>query len=151
MATSKTAIPRQIMAFDYGLRNIGIAVGQTLTGTASALPPIKARDGIPNWDQLAKLINEWQPDTFVVGIPLNMDGSESDMSKRARKFGNRLTGRYCKPWIGVDERLSSREAKERARELGHNGDYSSRPIDGLAAHLILENWLSGAFEEPPAS
>ncbi len=138
--------PRQIMAFDYGLRNIGIAVGQTLTGTASALAPIKARDGIPDWDMLAKLINEWQPDTFIVGIPLNMDDSESEMSARARKFGNRLNGRYGKPWIGVDERLSSREAKQRARELGHNGNYNDRPIDGLAAHLILEGWLASPHD-----
>ncbi|RRJ82711.1 Holliday junction resolvase RuvX [Aestuariirhabdus litorea] len=133
--------PRQVMAFDYGLRNIGVAVGQTLTGTSSPLPPLRARDGVPNWDEVAKLIREWEPDALIVGIPLNMDGSDSEMSVRARKFGNRLNGRFQKPWIAVDERLSSREAKERARELGHRGDYNERPVDGLAAQLILTSWL----------
>ncbi|WP_426415422.1 Holliday junction resolvase RuvX [Aestuariirhabdus sp. LZHN29] len=133
--------PRQVMAFDYGLRNIGVAVGQTLTGTSSPLAPIRARDGVPDWDEVGKLIREWEPDTFIVGIPLNMDGSDSEMSARARKFGNRLNGRFQKPWIGVDERLSSREAKGLARELGHRGDYNERPIDGLAAQLILTSWL----------
>ncbi len=133
---------RTLLAFDFGLRNIGVAIGQAVTGTANALPPLKAQNGTPNWEQIAQLIQEWQPDAFVVGIPLNMDGSDSTMSQRARKFGNRLYGRFGKPWFARDERLSSFEAKDWARKLGHDGNYTNAPIDSLAAQLILESWLN---------
>ena len=82
------------MGFDFGTQRIGIAIGQRLTNSAEALDPIKAKDGIPNWDALQKIIDEWQPHAFVVGLPLNMDGSASDMSRRALKFAKRLEGRY---------------------------------------------------------
>lgn len=131
-----------LLAFDFGTQSIGVATGQRIVGTASVLPPIKARDGIPNWDVIAEIIKEWLPDAFVVGIPCNMDGTESEMSRRARKFGNRLHGRFNKPWFPMDERLSSFEAKQYAAELGHKGDYASTPIDSLAAQLILETWLA---------
>lgn len=87
----------QVIAFDFGTSRIGIASGQSLTGTTTQLPPISAQDGIPDWDQLSHVINEWKPDALVVGIPLNMDGSISDMAYRARKFANRLHERYKTP------------------------------------------------------
>ena len=80
---------RLILAFDYGTRRIGVAVGNELLRSARELTPLTARDGIPDWNVVSRLLNEWQPDLLVVGLPLNMDGSESDMSTRARKFGNR--------------------------------------------------------------
>ncbi|MCL6268454.1 Holliday junction resolvase RuvX [Sansalvadorimonas sp. 2012CJ34-2] len=138
---------KTVMGFDFGTRNIGIAVGQAITCTANAIPSIKARDGIPDWDQLGRIIEEWQPDAFVVGMPLNMDGTESEMSRRAKKFGNRLKGRFNKPWHPVDERLTSFEAKEWAGKLGHKGHYGSNPIDDLAAQLILESWMNGEGAE----
>lgn len=130
------------MAFDYGLKNIGVAYGQSLTGTASELKPLAARDGVPDWNQVQQLLREWQPQQLVVGLPLNMDGSESELCQRARKFANRLNGRFGLPVILHDERLSTRGAKEEAHERGHHGHYASAPIDSIAARLILEGWLS---------
>lgn len=130
-----------IIAFDYGLKNIGVAVGQTITQTGTELPALPARDGIPNWDQLEKLLAEWQVTTVLVGLPLNMDDSESELSKRARKFGNRLNGRFGVDVHWVDERLSTREAKAEAFERGHKGNYGDEPIDSIAARIILESWL----------
>lgn len=129
------------MAFDYGLKNIGVAVGQTVTQTGTELPALSARDGIPQWDQIEKLLNEWQVGTILVGLPLNMDDSESELSKRARKFGNRLHGRFGIDVHWVDERLSTREAKAEAAERGHRGNYGDEPIDSIAARIILESWL----------
>ncbi|WOG28506.1 Holliday junction resolvase RuvX [Endozoicomonas sp. 8E] len=133
---------KTLMGFDFGTRNIGVAVGQAVTRTATSLASIKAKDGIPNWTDVAALIEEWQPDAVVVGIPLNMDGTESQMSMRARKFGKRLHGRYNLPFFEADERLSSFEAKDWANKLGHSGHYGSNPVDGMAAQIILEGWMN---------
>ena len=129
------------LSFDYGLRSIGIAYGQSLTGTAQPLPPIKARDGIPDWQIIQGLINEWQPSMLIVGLPLNMDGSESELSTRARKFGNRLKGRFGLSVDWMDERLTSFAVKQDAKAQGHKGDYKKEPIDSLAAQMILEDWF----------
>ena len=85
---------RTVLAFDFGTKSIGVAVGQEVTGTASPLAALKARDGIPDWQQIAALYEEWQPHLVVVGLPLNMDGSEQEMTQRAKKFANRLHGRF---------------------------------------------------------
>ncbi len=130
------------MAFDYGLRQIGVATGNSLLGTTQPLPILKAKDGTPDWSALAALVKEWQPDLLIVGEPLNMDGSASELSARANKFGRRLQGRLNLPVEMVDERLSSFEAKQQSRERGHRGDYTKEPIDSLAAELILQTWLS---------
>lgn len=135
-------MPKTLLAFDYGTRNIGLAYGQSITGTASELPAIKARDGVPDWDQIAGLLKAWQPDGLLVGLPLNMDGSESELAVRARKFANRLHGRFGLPVTLWDERLSTREAKMEARERGHGGHYKSDPVDSIAARLILEGYLA---------
>lgn len=132
------------MAFDFGMRQIGVATGNLALGTTQSLPIIKARDGVPDWNGLESLVQEWQPDLLVVGEPLNMDGSQSELSVRAHKFARRLHGRLGLPVEMVDERLSSFEAKELSRERGHRGDYKKEPIDSLAAELILETWLRGA-------
>ena len=129
------------MAFDFGLRQIGVAVGNRVTGTESPLAVLAARDGQPSWDQVAKLLEEWRPDLLLVGLPLNMDDSESELSRRARKFANRLQGRFGIPLEMVDERLTSREAKEQAGDLGHGGDYRRQPLDGHAAGLLIRQWL----------
>nr|WP_122983348.1 Holliday junction resolvase RuvX [Halomonas caseinilytica] len=133
---------RLILGFDFGTRRIGVAVGNELTRSARALDPLPARDGIPDWAQVARLVDEWRPDLFVVGLPLNMDDTESDMSTRARKFGKRLFGRYGIPCEMADERGSTREAKAIARDAGHRGNYRDDGVDGLAAVLILEGWLA---------
>lgn len=135
--------PQRVLAFDFGTRSIGVASGQAITGTASELPPLKAENGVPRWEAVQKLLETWQPDMVLVGLPLNMDGSESELAVRARKFANRIHGRFGYPIELYDERLSTREAKEEARNRGHRGSYKDNPVDSIAARLILESWWRG--------
>ena len=136
---------KTLLAFDYGTKNIGVACGQTISGTANSLPPLKAKDGIPDWVQVEKIIKEWQPDLTLIGLPLNMDDSESELSVRARKFANRLHGRFAVKIEMVDERLSSFEAKGEVMRRGGSRDYKNNPVDSIAARLILESWLENHF------
>ncbi len=138
MGTSK---PVTALAFDFGTRSIGLAFGQSLIGSARELPPLPAKDGKPEWDRVQKLIDEWRPQYLLVGLPLNMDGSESEFGARARKFGQRLHGRTGLPVEYVDERLSTRAAKEEAFDRGHRGNYAANPVDSIAARIFLEDWL----------
>lgn len=132
---------KTLLAFDYGTKNIGLACGQTISNSANALAPLKAKDGIPDWQQVEKVLKEWQPDLVLVGLPLNMDDSESELSTRARKFANRLHGRFGVKVEMVDERLSSFEAKGEVISRGGSRDYKHNPVDSIAARLILETWL----------
>ena len=132
---------RTVLAFDFGLRQIGVAVGNCLLGTSEALQVLRAKDGIPNWDELEALLEDWQPDLLLVGDPLNMDGSASELGDRAAKFGRRLHGRFGLQVIQVDERLTSFEAKQQLAAEGHSGDYKAKPADSVAAELILQSWL----------
>ncbi|WP_152205604.1 Holliday junction resolvase RuvX [Marinobacter changyiensis] len=132
---------RQVMAFDFGTRRIGVAFGQELLGSARPLTMLPARDGIPDWLVIEKLLAEWQPDQVVVGLPLNMDDTENDMCDRARKFGKRLHGRFHVPVAMVDERLTSFEAKGEVMAAGGERDFGKHGVDDLAAVLILETWF----------
>ena len=137
---------RRVLAFDFGRKRIGVAFGQSLTGTAKTLPEISARDGIPDWHIIAGLISEWQPDCLLTGLPLNMDGTENDMCNRARKFARRLHGRFGLPSYLWDERLSSFEAKnERPSD-----NYKRDAVDSLAAVMILESWFYNNSPETEA-
>jgi putative Holliday junction resolvase len=136
------------MGFDFGMGKIGVAVGQSITGTANPLTIIKARDGIPNWDQVEKLIKEWQPAVLVVGLPLNMDDTPSDMSRLAEKFSRKLSGRFNLPAVTVDERLTSFEAKGEVMAEGGSRNYGQHGVDDRAAVLILETWFN---QQPPVS
>jgi putative holliday junction resolvase len=130
------------MAFDFGLRQIGVAVGNCLLGTTTPLPILRAKDGVPEWRALEALVDAWHPDLLVVGDPLNMDGSVSELCAQAGKFARRLHGRLGLEVAMVDERLSSFEAKHTSREQGHRGDYKRQPVDSLAAEIILRTWLA---------
>lgn len=132
---------RTVLAFDFGLRQIGVAVGNTLLGTTRPLAILKAREGVPDWAAVEALAREWQPDLLVVGEPLNMDGSPSELGARAQKFARRLHGRLGLPVELADERLSSFEAKQESRARGHGGDFRKEPVDSYAAELILQTWL----------
>ena len=132
---------RRVLAFDFGLRQIGVAVGNALLGTSQPLTVLRARDGQADWRQITALIDEWQPDHILVGDPINMDGSVSELAERSRRFARRLHGRFGLSVSLVDERLSSFEVKQRQREAGHRGDYRRDPVDSLAAELILQDWL----------
>lgn len=116
-------------------------MGNAILGTTQPLTVLNAKEGQPDWTAVAALIDEWKPDHLLVGDPLNMDGSVSDLAVRARKFGQRLHGRFGLPVEAMDERLSSFEVKQQQRESGHAGDYKKRPVDALAAELILQDWL----------
>lgn len=128
-----------VLAFDFGMNRIGVAVGQRITGTASALMVLEARDGVPDWERVQALLEEWDVRHVVVGLPLNMDGTSSDMAALAEKFGRKLHGRFGVAVDMVDERLTTREARERAREQGLP---ESAPVDAVAAQIILETWLA---------
>lgn len=103
---------------------------------------LRAREGVPDWGQVEALLAEWRPALLVVGEPLNMDGSDSELARRARRFANRLHGRFGLQVAMFDERLSSHEAKSIARAQGHRGDYQRAPVDSVAAALILEGWMA---------
>lgn len=144
-----TDAAQRVLGFDYGTRQIGVAVGQTLTGNARPLKELRARDGVPDWEQIAALLREWQPDALIVGLPLNMDGTPSEMSARAEKFARRLQGRFQLPVHCIDERLSTFEAKQTLRDSGRRTptSYRDNPVDSLAAALLLETWLAGQIKE----
>tara|TARA_R110002167_G_scaffold211181_5_gene415662 strand:- start:91 stop:525 length:435 start_codon:yes stop_codon:yes gene_type:complete len=134
---------KSYLCFDFGLKRFGVAVGTELLKTASELSPISAKDGIPDWKVIETLVETWKPSGFVVGLPLNMDGTESEMSLRATKFGKRLKGRFNKPVEMMDERLSSFEAKAYVKEkTNKHVDFGDHSVDGAAACLILESWFA---------
>jgi putative Holliday junction resolvase len=132
-----------IIAFDFGVKSIGVAIGQQITGTGSPLSAIKAVDGIPQWQTLDDVFNEWQPTEIVVGFPTNMDGSDQPITARAKKFAKRLYNHFKIPVHGHDERLTTVEAKERLFELGGYKKLTKGKIDSVSAVLILESWFAG--------
>lgn len=136
------AEPQSVLGFDYGKQHIGLAIGQRLTGTAQPLGSLKAREGIPDWQQVERLLAEWQPDLLVVGLPLNMDGSEQPLTQAARKFGNRLHGRFGLPVVWFDERLTTAEARELLFERRGFKALAKQAVDGLSAALIIESFFS---------
>ena len=129
-----------LLGFDFGEKRIGIAVGQSLTGSVTPLKTLSAVNQKPDWAGISAILEEWQPDLLIVGLPLHMDGSEQDITQRAKRFGNQLHGRYNIPVEWVDERLSSHEAEQMLREQGKKRSDKS-DIDKLAAALILQSWL----------
>jgi len=130
------------LCFDYGLKNIGVALGNTLTKEARPIAVLKAVNGKPRWDEVEGLVKEWQPKAFVVGNPIDEDGGPTELSARAAKFARQLEGRLNLEAVLHDERFSSKEAKLRAKESSHKGDFLKQPIDDLAAAIILESWLN---------
>lgn len=139
--TDEAKSNRIVCAFDFGLKHIGLAVGQSFLKTAQPIAIIKAKEGKPNWDELGHLLTQWAPNLLLVGLPLNMDGSESEMSTRARKFANRLHGRYGLNVELFDERLSSFEAKSKRHERV-DSRRKLTTVDAEAAQLILESWFN---------
>ncbi len=130
------------LAFDFGIRSIGCAVGQSITGTAQALSAFKAKDGIPNWQAIQQCLRNWQPRVIVVGLPLNMDGTEQDLSLRAKKFAQRLHGRFGIEVFLHDERLTTCDAKAEIFERGGYRALNKSKVDGISACLILESWFA---------
>ena len=128
-----------IIAFDFGLKHIGVAIGQEITSTAQTFRSLQANNGEPDWNLLDILIKEWKPKLFVVGNPLNMDGSDSEMKKKSDKFSVLISQRYNIPVELIDERLTTREAKDRMK-LESNID-STADLHEISAQIILESWF----------
>lgn len=124
------------LAFDYGERRIGVAVGQTRTRTAQALVTLRVRNGQIDWPAIAKLVAQWQPQQLVVGVPTTDDGQPHVNAAPIARFARRLHGRFALPVAFVDERLSSYAASE-------DPDRQRVGLDAVAARLILETWLAG--------
>lgn len=134
-------IVKIVLGFDFGLKRIGVAVGQMITGTATPLPLLPARDGAPDWQKVKALIDEWQPQILLVGLPLNMDDTEQETTHLAKRFGNRLNGRFNLPVEWVDERLSSVEAEAILLETKTTAGRTQMNIDSLSAKIIVEQWF----------
>tara|TARA_B100001758_G_scaffold159414_1_gene137422 strand:+ start:346 stop:750 length:405 start_codon:yes stop_codon:yes gene_type:complete len=125
----------QIIAFDYGEKKIGVAVGQTSTNTSSPLQIIFNKDNKTNWISISSLLDEWKPDLILLGKPLNMDGSESEIMKKVDKFYKELKSIYDADIEFVDERLTTFEAREILKDEKHDN------VDAHAAKILIDNWF----------
>ena len=137
---------KTILGFDFGTKKIGIAVGQSVTQTVTPLITLPCLNQKPDWNAIENIIKEWLPNILVVGLPVHLDGEEQAMTQAARKFGNRLNGRFRLPVEFMDERLSSYEAQERLKEINRNKKQTNKrqsamDIDKIAAQLIVESWF----------
>jgi putative holliday junction resolvase len=146
-AGASSAAPFIIFAFDFGTRRIGVASGDTLTRTARTLKTLPCAPDVP-WPQIDRLVEEYRPRQFVVGLPYNMDGTSTPLTKPSRHFATELKSRYAQPVALIDERLSSREASEQIRRARSQGIKSRRAthedVDMVAARILLERW----FDDP---
>lgn len=131
---------KSLMAFDFGTQKFGIAIGQTLIESSTPLPLFPVQDGIPDWEKLHQIIQQWQPDLFLVGLPLNMDDTESELSLRARKFARRLRHQTNIATYMIDERLSSREARQQLQYYQAKGQKKRVNVDSLVASILIETW-----------
>lgn len=123
-----------VIGFDFGLKRIGVAIGQTITHTATPEAIVVSKDGKPDWEHITRLFEQWKPNAIVVGLPMRLNGEEQALTQPARKFGQRLSGRYQRPVFYIEEQLSSIEAEQRKTK-------ARQPVDDHAAQIILENWL----------
>jgi len=130
---ARAKITRTVLGLDFGLKRIGVAVGEPELGTAHPLPPIAA----PGFDSIAKLITEWRPVELVIGLPVAANG-EHPLAKRVERFARQLEGRFHLPVARVDERYSSLEAESRLRGV------KRKSIDSVAAQLLLEQYFGEA-------
>ena len=137
---------RTILGFDYGGKRIGVAVGQELTATTQSVATVAVINNKPDWPHITRLLDEWKPDLVIVGLPMNMDGTEHEVSRAARRFGNQINGRYNLPVEMVDERLTSLEAEEIITEQRRSGQRRKRSskaaVDQIAAELIIKTWFN---------
>jgi putative pre-16S rRNA nuclease len=138
--------PRVVLAFDFGRRRIGVACGDTISRTAAPLDAVAVGSSGLRWEAIDALLHEWQPALIVVGLPYNVDGSDSTMTSAAREFAAELERRCRLPVVLVDERYSSREAEARlksARETGlRRRRVAKADVDAAAACVILERWFT---------
>jgi putative pre-16S rRNA nuclease len=130
-----------ILAFDFGTRWIGVAVGDTETRLANPLGMFEALSSQKSMAEIEALVREWQPQRLLVGLPLSQDGAEHDMTRRARRFARQLESRFRLPVDLADERLSSAAAEASLRETGRGGRKHKHTAHALAAQVILQSHL----------
>ncbi len=135
-----------LLSFDYGEKTIGVAVGNSNTGQAHPLTTVRVIRGRVDWQAISSLIDEWEPVALVVGLPLNMEGGDNPVTPKARKFGNRLNGRYNLPVHMVDERLTTRDARTQLYNAGVVEKRHKPVLDKLAAQSILQTYLNEQAE-----
>jgi putative Holliday junction resolvase len=128
-----------LLAFDYGTKKIGVAVGQMITQTATPLERLANSPAI--WNAISNLISKWHPNAFVVGIPLNMDGSTQPITAKAKAFAKELATKFSLQVYQIDERLTTIEAKQMLYDLGGYKALQNTSVDSFAAKLILESWM----------
>ncbi len=130
-----------VLAFDFGTRWIGVAVGDTETRIAHPLGMFEAASGERRMSEVEALVREWRPQCLLVGLPLAADGGEHDMTRRAQHFARQLAARFRLPVAFADERFSSASAEEKLRETGRGGREHKHAAHALAAQIILQNHL----------
>lgn len=130
-----------VIGFDFGTRSIGLAVGQDITETAQPITAIRAKNGIPNWQEIEQLLAEWQPNYLVVGLPLNIDGTSQTLTQKAQGFADQLHARFGYSVYLHDERLSTVEAKAHLFNKGGYRALQKGHIDSISAVVILESWF----------
>lgn len=128
------------LGFDFGEKRVGVSVGQSFTATARGISTLISKNRQPDWDGISQLIDEWQPAALIVGIPRHMDGSDTEVTRLAQRFANRLNGRYHLPIHLVDERLTSFEAEQQLQ--AEQTKVTKEDIDKRAAAIILTSWLN---------
>lgn len=133
---------RTVLGFDYGLKRIGVATGQTITSTSNPLTTIKQHDDDSHWQQIEDLVRQWKPDALLVGIPYMLDGSETKMGEHARDFKAELEQRFELPTMLVDETLSSFQAEEILKQNMQLGQHNKAEVDKMAAAVIVQGWLN---------
>ena len=139
---------RLLLGFDYGTKQIGVAVGQAITGQARELCVLKAQNGVPDWQKVEALIKEWQPDAIVVGLPLNMDGTEGERAAKSRKLAKTVelwSGLPVRMW---DERQTTCAAADILDESGTFGTKRKEILDSVSATVILDDYLAWRKEHP---
>ncbi|MBK9217752.1 MAG: Holliday junction resolvase RuvX [Pseudomonadota bacterium] len=135
-----------LMGFDFGLARIGVAVGETESGLAQPLTTIHGEANAQRFGDIGKLIEEWAPQRLIVGLPTSLEGEETEMTARCRRFANQLNGRFGLPVALIDERLSSVEADTMLRELKMGWRERKQHLDALAAQRILQSYLDTGAE-----
>ncbi len=130
-----------VLGFDYGAKRIGVATGQTITGTATPITTLEACRGAPDWSGIHTLVDQWNPDALIVGMPYHLDGKENEMTAIVSEFCSALEKKFSQPVIKVNEALSSQEAEEELKKNIKIGKHNKQEIDKMAAAIIVQRWL----------
>ena len=139
----KVILASTVMCFDFGEQRIGVAVGEHLLATANSLTTIDNESNAIRFQVISALINQWKPKLLVVGLPLNVDGTEHAVTQLCKKFARRLNGRFNIPVMLVDERYSSVEASDLLNQIGIKGRAQKVMLDQVAAQTILQSYFNG--------